>query len=176
MTEKIALLRGVNVGGNNKLPMKELAKLLEDMGCENVRTYIQSGNVVYDGKAKGPEIAAAIKKKFGFEPHTFVMTLAGLKKAAAACPYAKEAKAEPKSVHLFFLDGAPDKDAEAGLACVKTAPEEFALAKGVLYLHSPKGLAASKIAEKVDRVLNVKTTARNWNTVEALIKLSGGKA
>ncbi|WP_428410135.1 DUF1697 domain-containing protein [Hyphococcus sp.] len=176
MTQKIALLRGVNVGGHNKLPMKELAKLLEGMGCENVRTYIQSGNVVYDGKTKGPEIAAAIKKKFGFEPHTFVMTAAALKKAAAACPYQKQAKAEPKSVHLFFLDGAPDKGAETGLAEVKTAPEEFVLAKSVLYLHTPKGLAASKIAEKADRVLKTKTTARNWNTVQALIDLAGQKS
>ncbi len=173
MTRKIALLRGVNVGGNNKLPMKELVQLLEGMGCENVRTYIQSGNAVFDGKATGPEIAQAISKRFGFEPHTFILTAAALKKAAAACPYRKQAETEPKSVHLFFLDGAPDKDAEAALAEIKTAPEKFTFGKGVLYLHTPKGLASSKIAEKADRILKTKITARNWNTVCALIELAG---
>jgi uncharacterized protein (DUF1697 family) len=172
MSRKIALLRGVNVGGNNKLPMKELAKLLERIGCENVRTYIQSGNVVYDGAATGGEIAAAIEKKFGFAPHTFVMTAAALNKAASGCPYKQQAEAEPKSVHLFFLGAAPDKSATASFDAIKTASENYTLTKTVLYLHTPEGLLASKIAEKVDRILKTKTTARNWNTVRKLIELA----
>ncbi len=171
MTRKIALLRGVNVGGHNRLPMKELAILLERIGCANVRTCIQSGNIVFDGDADGDDIAAAIEKKFGFAPHTFVMTAAAFKKAVAGCPYKEEAKASPKSVHLFFLGAAPDKGAAAGLDAIKTASEDYKLTTSVLYLHTPEGLLSSKIAEKADRILNTKTTARNWNTVCALVDL-----
>ena len=172
MTQKIALLRGVNVGGNNRLPMKELVTLLEKIGCTNVRTYIQSGNVVYDGDASGEDIAAAVKKKYGFAPQTFVMTAAALKKAASACPYKAQAEKEPKHVHLFFLDGAPDKGAAAGFDAIKTPAEEYKLAKTVLYIHTAEGLLASKVAEKAEKFLKVKTTARNWNTVCALIELA----
>ncbi|PQA87115.1 DUF1697 domain-containing protein [Hyphococcus luteus] len=176
MTQKVALLRGVNVGGKNRLPMKELAAMLSDMGCKNVRTYIQSGNVVYDGTATGADIASAINKNFGFKPQTFVMTAAALKKAVASAPFQKQAQADPKSVHLLFLEGEPQKGAEAELEEIKTAAEQFVLAKGVLYLHSPKGFAVSKIAEKADRILKTKTTARNWKTIEALIDLTGRKS
>lgn len=172
MTQKIALLRGVNVGGHNKLPMKELVTLLEKIGCTKVRTYIQSGNVVYDGAASGEEIAAAIEKKFGFAPHTFVMTAAALEKAVAGCPYQAQAEKEPKHVYFFFLEGAPDKGAAAGFDAIKTPSEEYKLTKTVLYLHTPEGLLASKIAEKAGRFLKTQTTSRNWNTVRKLIELA----
>lgn len=173
MTRQIALLRGINVGGANKLPMKELTALLHDIGCKNVRTYIQSGNVVFEGKARGAEITTALQERFGFSPQCFVLSAAALCKAAANCPFSAQAEADPKSVHLYLLENAPDKGAGEAFNAVKTPPEAFAFAKGVMYLHSPKGLSASKIADKADRILKTKTTARNWNTICALIELAG---
>jgi len=171
MTQKIALFRGVNVGGHNRLPMKELARILEANGCKNVRTYIQSGNVVYEGTASDAAIGAAIETNFGFCPQMFILTACALKKIAADCPYQKQAKKDPKSVHLSFLESAPPKNAAEEFDKIKTSAEEFSIIGKVLYLHSPKGLSASKIAEKADRILKVKTTSRNWNTIEALLDL-----
>ncbi len=175
MTVRIALLRGVNVGGNNRLPMKTLVSILESLGCGNVRTYIQSGNAVYEGSASANDISARIKEAVGFRPHVFVMTAAALKKAAAANPFRKKAAASPKYIHLFFLDSVPSAEGVAELGALKSPREDFAIAAKTLYLHTPEGLAGSKIAERVDRVLGVTTTARNWNTVEALIGLAEGK-
>lgn len=172
MTQKIALLRGVNVGGRNKLPMKELRALLEKTGCENVRTYIQSGNIVFSGRATGDVIGAAIEKKFGFRPAVMVMTLAAFKKAAANCPFKAQADAAPKNVHLYFLQKAPPENAVADLNVVKAASEDFALEGRVMYLLTPDGLMSSKIAEKTDRILKANATARNWNTVRAILALA----
>lgn len=175
MTVRIALLRGVNVGGNNRLPMKTLVSILEGLGCGNVRTYIQSGNAVYEGSASANDISARIKEAVGFRPHVFVMTAAALKKAAAANPFRKDAATNGKSVHLFLLDGAPKAEAVEALGALKRPREDFAISGRSLYLHTPEGLADSKIAERVDRILGLTTTARNWNTIEALIGLAEGK-
>ncbi|MEZ5922129.1 MAG: DUF1697 domain-containing protein [Parvularculaceae bacterium] len=172
MTKSIALLRGVNVGGRNMLPMKSFAAALEGLGCENVRTYIQSGNAVYDGAPTSKDIAAAIKKAAGFAPPVFVLTLAALKKAAKACPFRKEAEMSGKSVHLFFLEKAPSKAGVVSLGDLKRPNEDFAVAGRVLYLYAGEGVADSKIAVKIDRVLETTTTARNWNTVMKLIELA----
>lgn len=169
----IVLLRGVNVGGRNKLPMKTFAMVLERLGAENVRTYIQSGNAVMDGEASANDIAAALKKHAGVSCHVFTLPAARLKKLAAASPFAKEAEASPKSVHLYLLGAKPDAEAVERLAVLKTPSEDIALAGDALYLHTPAGLAKSNIAERIDRTLKVTTTARNWNTVNKLIELAG---
>lgn len=172
MTRQIALLRGVNVGGRNKLPMKLFAGALEALGCENVKTYIQSGNAVFDGAASPGDIAAAIKKAAGFAPPVFLTTATAFRKTARANPFARQAAASGKSVHLFLLDAAPKADAVEALGALRRPREDFAVAGKALYLLSPEGVAESKIAEKIDRVLGVTTTARNWNTVEKLIAMA----
>lgn len=176
MIRQVALLRGVNVGGHNKLPMKELAALLESVGCRNVQTYIQSGNIVYDGAVSGDAVGAAIEKKFGFRPPVFVIPAAGFKKAMEDCPYRRDATKNPKSVHLLFLASIPDASVVKTLNDTKTPEETFAIGKNVLYLHSPNGLAASKIAEKADRILKTAVTSRNWNTVCALVEMTRKEA
>lgn len=172
MTRRIVLLRGVNVGGRNKLPMKAFANALEGLGCENVKTYIQSGNAVMDGEASANDIGAAIRKVAGFTPHVFVATSAAFRKTAASNPFAKEAAGSGKTVHLFLLDAAPSKEAVEALGALKRPREDFAVAGKALFLHTPEGFAGSKIAERIDRVLDTTTTARNWNTVLKLIELA----
>ncbi|MFZ5617597.1 MAG: DUF1697 domain-containing protein [Pseudomonadota bacterium] len=174
MTRKIALLRGVNVGGNNKLPMKTLVSIFEKLGCENVHTYIQSGNAVFDGAASANDIADGIKKLAGFRPHVFVLTAAAMRKAALKCPFAKEAERAGKSVHLFFLDDVPSADSVNALGALKSPREDFAIMAKTLYLHAQDGLSASKIADRIDRTLKTTTIARNWNTVMALLEMTGG--
>lgn len=165
MSIKIALLRGVNVGGKNKLPMKALAAALEKTGCENVRTYIQSGNIVFRGRADAEEISKAIKKSFGLDIPAHIMTKATFQKIIDNCPYQKAANKAPKLVHLCFLAGNPAAGASDQFNEIKTAAEEFAFGKGVLYLHTPNGFLESKIAARADRILKIQNTSRNWSTV-----------
>ena len=172
MSVKIALLRGVNVGGKNKLPMKELAAALENIGCEDLRTYIQSGNIVYRGRPSADAVSAAINKSFGLDISVHALTKAAFKKAMENCPYRKHAEKNPKLVHLTFITGKPAPEAAAQFDKIKTAAEEFAFGEGVLYLHTPNGYLESKIAAKADRILETQNTSRNWNTVMKIMELA----
>lgn len=167
----VALLRGINVGGARKLPMKTLAAIIESVGGANVRTYIQSGNAVFEGDVDAGALGEAIEAEMGFRPHVFVLTLTAFKKVANDCPFAAAGEADGKAAHVVFLDGAPAPDAAARFDEVKTTAEDYAFKSGALHLHSPAGLSKSRIAEKMDRIVKGPTTARNWNTIKALIAL-----
>ncbi|MBK8902676.1 MAG: DUF1697 domain-containing protein [Anaerolineaceae bacterium] len=172
----IALLRGINVGGHHKLPMRELKALLEGMGLTNVQTYIQSGNAVFQSeqtdRAKlAQSITVAIEDSYGFAPQVFLLDLASLQEAITANPF-PEGEAEPKSLHLFFLDAVPqDPDLDA-LEELKAHNERFALIDKVFYLHTPDGIGRSKLAEKFGRGWDVSITARNWRTVSKVMEMA----
>jgi uncharacterized protein (DUF1697 family) len=173
----VLLLRGVNVGGRHTLPMRELAELLEALGLEEVRTYIQSGNAVFRAAgeaaaALGDRIAAAIEERKGFRPEVLVLSAERLEAAARANPF-PEGEAEPKTLHLFFLAATPTAPDLAGLEALRSPTERFHLATEVLYLHAPDGIGRSKLATRVERLLGVPATARNWRTVQMLREMSG---
>lgn len=174
----IALLRGVNVGGNNKLPMRELSALLQETGLHDVKTYIQSGNVVFrseqaDRSQLSQAITAAIHQRYGFAPYALVLDCEALEAAAAANPF-PEGEAEPKSLHLFFLDGSPENYDTAALDRVKAPNERYQLVGQVFYLHAPDGIGRSKLAEIMGRGWGVNITARNWRTVREVMALAAG--
>jgi uncharacterized protein (DUF1697 family) len=172
----IALFRGINVGGANRLPMKELKAVLEKAGCVNVRTYVQSGNVILDssisaaaGLAK--RLTAAVSRSHRFEPRVIVLTRGELERAAAANPF-PQADRDPKSLHLFFLDARPTKSDLKPLEAKRAKTEAFALKGTVLYLYTPDGFGSSKLAASAERLLGVAATARNWRTVRALVGMT----
>ncbi len=172
----IAFFRGINVGGNNMLPMKALVTCLEKNGCSEVKTYIQSGNAVFRSKLEDKErlatqLGKAIGKSFGFEPRIMLLTERELAKAAAGNPF-PGAQAEPKSVHLFFLAEKPKKPDLAALEEIKAEHEAFALKGAVFYLHTPRGVGTSKLAEKAAKKLGVEATARNWRTVTTVLEMA----
>jgi uncharacterized protein (DUF1697 family) len=176
----IALLRGINVGGSNLLPMADLKSLLADLGLQNVRTYIQSGNAVFesddaDAALIADRIGAAIRERRGFEPAVLVLAAEGLAQVVAANPF-PEAEADPKALHLYFLTAVPAQPDLAALEALKADGEEFALQGRVFYLFAPAGIGRCKLAEKVERLLGVPATARNWRTVTQIIALAGGAA
>ncbi len=176
MKTYVALLRGINVLGRRVLPMKELAAILKSLGCQNVTTYIQSGNAVFqhsatDASRLAADVSAKIAKCRGFAPHVLVLTSRQLARAANENPY-PEAEAEPKSLHLFFLDAKPDKAKLKLLEELRTKTERFALVGYVFYLHTPDGFGRSKLAANVERKLGVAATARNWRTVCKLLELA----
>ncbi len=176
MTTCIALLRGINIVGRNRVSMKDLTVLLEKEGFAEVRTYIQSGNVLFRGAssdtaAHARRIGALILKRYGFEPKVLVITDRELVRAAAANPF-PEADSQPQLVHLFFLAERPKKPDLAGLEAIKTKTERFRLAGQVFYLHTPDGFGTSKLAVRAERLLGVDATARNWRTVTTLREMA----
>jgi uncharacterized protein (DUF1697 family) len=175
MSTWIALLRGVNVGGNNPLPMKSLLALLTRLGMEDARTYIQSGNVVFRSRAGtapalAKAIAQAISQEHGFAPKVLVLRAADLERTVAENPY-PAAAADPRRHHVYFLSEAPRAPDLAALEALRVG-ETFALAGARFYLHTPDGLGNSRLAARVEKALGVDATARNWITVTALQEMA----
>jgi len=174
MNSYIALFRGINVGGTGVLPMKELVPLLEELGCTGVRTYIQSGNAVFQHRAAAPgltkKIRAAVGAAKGFEPAVLLLTQDLVARAAASNPF-PEGEEEPAKLHLFFLASEPEQPDLEELEGLRSGRERFALEEGVFYLHAPDGVARSKLASRVEKTLGVPATARNWRTVQRILQL-----
>jgi uncharacterized protein (DUF1697 family) len=176
MITYIALLRGINVGGRNRLPMKELRALLEEIGLQRVRTYIQSGNVVLQSAERDTarlagQIGGAIAGAYDFEPAVLVLPAQEFDAAVAGNPF-PGALSEPKTLHLYFLSAEPpDPDLEA-LQEFKKEDEEYELRGTVFYLFAPSGIGRSKLAARVEKVLGVPATARNWRTVSKIMDLA----
>lgn len=169
MATWIALLRGINVGGRNILPMKELASLLLQLGFEDVRTYIQSGNVVFRSSSEEKRdltnrIATAIEENYGFRIQILLMSKVEFQRAIEENPF-PAAIDDPKTLHLFFLAESPDAPDLAALNDIKLADEEFVLTRRTFYLHAPQGVGRSKLAQRAEKLLGVPVTARNWRTV-----------
>jgi len=176
MNTYIALLRGINVGGNNKLPMRELVTVLAGLGLHNIKTYIQSGNVVFqsertDRLALAKEISAAIGQSHGFAPAILLLDKQAFAAAMAANPF-PAGEEEPKTLHLFFLDGVPPNPNLAALEGLKAENEQFKLIDQVFYLYAPDGIGRSKLAEKVGQGWKVAITARNWRTVSQIMAMA----
>jgi uncharacterized protein (DUF1697 family) len=176
MKTYVALLRGINVGGKGLLPMKELVAILESLGCRDVKTYIQSGNAVFQHAASdtsqlATDVTAKIAKSRGFAPHVLVLTSQHLSKAVQANQF-PEAAQEHKSLHLFFLNAKPAKVKLKLLEEICSPTERFALIGSVFYLHALDGIGRSKLAASVERKLGVIATSRNWQTVCKLLEIS----
>ncbi len=177
MNTYIALFRGINVGGNNLLPMKELVVLLENIGAKTVRTYIQSGNAVFQCAEKNSsliskQLAADINKCHGFEPHVLLLSLAAIDMAIAKNPF-PAAEADPSNLHLGFLAATPKNPDLEKLNSLKKASERFRLINNVFYLHAPEGVGRSKLAASTEKLLGVPMTDRNWRTVSKIRELAG---
>ncbi len=175
MTTLIALLRGINMGGHHKLPMTELAALLTGIGLRDVRTYIQSGNVVFrnsgkDKAALAAKISAAIEEKHGFAPQVLLLDADELRKAMANNPY-PEAEATPASLSLLFLAETPSHPDLKALEALRISSERFKLVGKVFYLHAPEGFGRSKLAARAEKLLGVAASGRNWNTVCKLAEM-----
>jgi uncharacterized protein (DUF1697 family) len=165
----IALFRGINVGGKNVLPMKELATVLEELGCRNVRTYIQSGNAVFESTERSApslarRIGAAVAKRRGFEPRVLLLRLRDVERAIAGNPFPR-AESEPASLHVGFLAETPKRPDLGKLEQLRKDGERFRLVGNVFYLHAPAGAGNSKLAAGAERSLGVPMTVRNWRTV-----------
>ena len=169
MKTYIALFRGINVGGRNALPMKELVAILEHLGSQKVKTYIQSGNAAFVSPEKdtlrlSKTITVEVKKRRGFEPYVLLLELEDIERAIRNNPF-PEAETDPRALHTGFLASTPEHPNLKTLESLKRGSERFRLIDTVFYLHAPEGIGRSKLAAKAEKLLGVPMTDRNWRTV-----------
>jgi uncharacterized protein (DUF1697 family) len=177
MTSYVALLRGVNVGGKNLLPMKQLAGLFEQAGCASVRTYIQSGNVLFRAReqqaAKVPSLVSeAIAAQFGHRPPVLLRSSEELAQTVRANPFLPAGEYE-KFLHVMFLESHPEAVRIASLDPDRSPPDTFVVRGREIYLRCPNGAGGTKLTNAwFDSRLATISTGRNWRTVLKLLELA----
>lgn len=176
-TTWLALLRGINVVGRNKVPMKTLAAALETAGFQSVRTYIQSGNVLFrssgkDRRALASRIERLVARNFGCAATVLVISKAELAAAIRGNPF-PGARQNHKLLHVYFLAARPKCPDIDSLSRLDIGREAFELKGSVFYLWTPDGFPDSVLRSRIERCLGVAATARNWRTVNELLKLLG---
>jgi uncharacterized protein (DUF1697 family) len=174
----VALLRGINLGSANRLAMKDLAALFERAGCVDVRSYIQSGNLVFGASADvakrlAERITADIERRFGMRVPVVLRTADELRAVARDNPFLA-AGADADKLHIMFLADKPDKKACAALDPQRSLPDAFVVKGREVYLFLPNGAGKSKLSNGYfDSKLATISTARNWRTVLKLVEMSG---
>jgi uncharacterized protein (DUF1697 family) len=174
----IALLRGVNVGGHNRIKMDVLKSLCAGLGLCDIRTYIQSGNIVFTTKEKSLaklaiRIEDSIENKAGFRPSVILRTAAELEDVIAKSPFAAREGIESNKLYVTFVASEPTAEACSKVLAIKADPEELHIVGRELYIYFPDGMGRTKLPlAAIDRALKVAATARNWNTVTKLVEMA----
>ncbi len=177
MSVFVALLRGINLGGKNKIPMAELKSSFASLGFEDVVTYIQSGNVVFrspggDAQALAARIEQQVAEDLGVDAAVLIRTPAELGAIAKSNPFL-DREGDLSKLHVIFLSRKPAAKAVAELDPERSPPDEFSVRGREIYLHLPNGAARSKLTiDYFVRRLGVEATARNWNTLIKLLALA----
>jgi uncharacterized protein (DUF1697 family) len=174
----VAMLRGVNLAGYQKMSMAALRTLCASVGLRDVQTYIQSGNLVFREDGEDPvklaqRLEKAIEAGFGFRPAVIVRTASELRKVIAKNPFAGREGIEPNKLLVVFMDSTPTKQARDQLLALPCEPEELRINGRELYIYYPLGMAHPKISlVKIEKTLQCASTGRNWNTVNKLLAMA----
>lgn len=167
----VALLRGINVGGANTLPMADLRATAETLGWQEPRTHIASGNLVFSAtgtpKALATDLAKALHRRHGLDIALLVQTAAQFQATLAACPFAPE---DARHAHVFWLLGPPRLD-QALCDSLRAESETLILGHSAAYLDAPEGIGRSRLAARMERVLGTRLTGRNLRTARAISAL-----
>ena len=170
----VSMLRGINVGGHKRIKMDRLRQSLETLGFEQVKTFIQSGNVVFTtGKRSALALSRQIENKiledFGFSVCVITKTADEMRQSLEKNPFLREGGIDPERLHVVFLSEAPASEALKKLAELTILPDRSQCVGTEIYLYLPNGVAQSFwMKTPLDRVLSVVTTTRNWKTVNCL--------
>jgi uncharacterized protein (DUF1697 family) len=174
----VALLRGINLSGHRIVKMDQLRKAFEGLGFEDVKTYIQSGNVVFKGPGTQnlvKRIEEKIVRQFGFPVPVVVKTSDEIGEIIRNNPLVKEKGIDLSKLHVTFLSCAPEKSALTTLEAFAAGPDQFRCSMGAIYLHCPNGYHATKLGNNMlGKMLKVGTTTRNWKTVNQLYEMTLG--
>ncbi|MEP6638377.1 MAG: DUF1697 domain-containing protein [Chloroflexota bacterium] len=177
-TRRVSLLRGINVGGHNLVPMTRLREIYASLGCEDVQTYLQSGNVVYR-RRRAPsgvdaEVEAAIRTELSMQVRVIGRTHDDLARIVGADPFPE---AEPAKRLVLFLESLPGAAIAQELGTVTTGRDRAILIGQEFHLHCPDGIGRTKLTSMLsDRRLGVAATGRNWRTVTQLLALSADQS
>src|ERR1700730_13456913 len=178
MTVVISMLRGVNVGGHNKIKMEALRALYESMKLREAQTYVQSGNVIFrtderDIARLAERIEDEIERKFGFRPNVILRTAAEMREVIARNPFAKRRGIEPSKLLVSFLASDPGAEAREKILQIKCDPEELRIEGREVYIYFPNGIGRSKLPwARLDKMLKTPGTGRNWNSVTKMLAMA----
>jgi uncharacterized protein (DUF1697 family) len=174
----ISMLRGVNVGGHNRIKMDALRALYESLKLRDPQTYVQSGNVIFrtderDLVRLAQRVENGIERRFGFRPAVIVRTASELRDVIARNPFAKRRGIEPSRLLVTFLAGDPGPEARDQVRRMKTAPEELRIEGRELYIYYPNGMARPKLSwAALEKTLKTPGTGRNWNSVTKMLEIA----
>lgn len=176
MKTHLALLRGINVSGHNMMKMDALKTMLENIGFQNVRTYLQSGNVFVDSEEDAAKVGFMIKqeifKVFGHEVPTIVITKEDLELCFKNNPFLKEKDIDTKKLYVAFVSIALKKESINDLKISQFKPDEACIDENRIFIKYAIGAGKTRLEGKyIEKKLNVITTMRNWNTVTNLLKM-----
>ncbi len=178
MTTHIALLRSINLAGRNKVKMVDLRALVSELGFIDVRTVLQSGNLIFESDAQSPAqieeiLKEAVEDRLGLKTEIFVRTAKEWAATVDANSFPKEAESDPAHLVVVFLQGAPDRKNIAALESAIVGREVFHAKGRQLYIVYPDGIGRSRLTNSlIERKLNTNGTARNWNTMLKVASLT----
>ncbi|HLK90909.1 MAG TPA: DUF1697 domain-containing protein [Polyangia bacterium] len=178
MPNYVAMLRGINVSGAKSVKMEALRASFEALGFGNVRTYVQSGNVVFAASERtaaplAGKITARIKRDFGYDVPTLVLRADELARVVEESPFVGKKGIDPAKLHVTFLDGAAGAAGLKKMEGVASAGEELRCLGTSIYLHCPDGYGRTKLNNNAfERALRVGATTRNWKTVTTLAQMA----
>jgi uncharacterized protein (DUF1697 family) len=177
LSKYISLLRGINISGQKLIKMAELKLLYESLGFENVRTYLQSGNVIFDTKLFDKKkisgiIEKGIYKKYGFSVSVLIKTTDDFKKILKNNPFLKSKNTDVDKYYITMLFNAPEKSLLEKLCDLKSGNDEFEVFGDVIYINCPDGYGRTKLNNNIfEKKLKVIATTRNWRTINNLSEL-----
>ncbi len=176
----ISLLRGINVGGQKQIRIPELAKLYEDAGFTNVRTYVQSGNIIFDTSERDQSVLSEvierrILKIYKFSVEAFIRTPKDFKQLSDNNPFLKARHEDPAKLHVTFLKSTPAKSQINKIEIPDGSTDEYYIKEKEIYLFCPNGYGRTKLSNTFfEKKLDIPATTRNWNTINALYKITAG--
>jgi uncharacterized protein (DUF1697 family) len=178
MRTYISMLRGINVSGHNMMKMSDLQKAFEGLGFEQVKTYIQSGNVVFQAPKISPEeiskkMEDKINRDFGFLVPVISRTPEEFDGTIRNNPFLREKGVDSAKLHVTFLSEAPADACLKKLAALPAHPDQFRSVGREIYLYCPEGYGRTKLSNNaIEKVLTIRATTRNWRTVNKLYEMA----
>jgi uncharacterized protein (DUF1697 family) len=178
MPTYVAMLRGINVSGHNIIKMERLRAAFEDLGYAQVRTYVQSGNVIFETDASPAGLAAKIEKQilgeFGFEVPVLTKSAAEMKDIVKCNPFVKDPAVDRAKLHVTFLSDDPPHNAVRALEPLAAGGEQVRVAGRAVYLYCPNGYGKTKLTNTaIEKKLSCRATTRNWATTNKLLEMAG---
>lgn len=178
MAVVISMLRGVNVGGRKRMAMEALRELYCALGCQDTRTYVQSGNVVFKTKERDlhrltKRIEAEIERSFGFHSHIIVRSPDEMRDVVLKNPFASRAGIDPGKLLVTFLASDIEPAAREVVLSIRAEPEELHVSARELYIYFSNGMGRTKLPmARIEKVVKTPATSRNWNTVLKLLAIA----